>query len=87
MRRMFLAVPRDFDVPEYQDVVPTPKNVTFLPGGLMVDLTADMRCATCRYFHKAADEDYSYCARLVTFGDMLLVDPDFGCKKWTARGE
>ena len=58
MTRMFLAVPSD-------PLVPEGHGVTYLPDGLMVDLTADMRCATCKWFNAGSaswvDQVYGYC--------------------------
>lgn len=79
MTRMFVTVPS----------APTETNhtVVYFGNGTMLDMGQDARCGTCKFFHRAVDDDYSYCTRLVTFGDMLLVDPDFGCVKWEAKGE
>ena len=73
MPRMFLAVPSD-------PIVPEGNGVTYLPDGLMVDLSADMRCGTCKWWLK--DQDQHYCAVLGNH-----PGPDFGCVQWDPKDE
>ena len=71
-RRMFLAVP--------SDPIVEGNGITFLPGGLMVDLTADIRCATCKWWLE--NEHGRYCA-----GTDCYTEADYGCTEWDAPHE
>lgn len=73
-RRMFLAVPSD-------PLVPEGPGITYLPDGLMVDLTADIRCATCKWWRYGGDE---YGVMLCYMGKNSS-DENFGCIAWEQR--
>lgn len=71
---MFLAVPSD-------PLVPEGRHITFLPDGLMVDLSADMRCATCKWWRWGGGEYNTNICYLGKNSD----DENFGCTAWEAK--
>lgn len=76
--RIYLRVPSTKCEPS------TPCNRYYFDDGTMVDLNADVRCATCKWWWRwrLAVTEGSYCGHVGIEHDL---GPDFACSMWEPR--